>query len=317
MNKYRIVLIVCLLFVATITIGYMNTNYDKLARNTFVTKENHDLLLKRLDEEQIIYIVEHNEDVNVYDDYLSIDSFVFDNRYLYAAVYNVRKGTPYTIVNFVNNVAGKMAEEDLLYALQYYDYALLKELVLNRSYYNPGAEIVLNPDDFTLHLGITNTIGRYKPTDLILLSSYDHIAISDEELRLRKEAADALNNMCAYLGENSTKQCGGLTVSAAYMSYEENADLYTNALSEVGPVEAFETYGYPSHNEHQLGLAVDFSCEDEAMLMKMRRIANKFGFVYYYGKDVTFAHMGELGHLRYVGSNNVACYEADSCISEE
>ena len=51
MEKNRIILVIGLLCITLGCIGYMNMHYDILARNTYVTKENHDLLIEKLKSE--------------------------------------------------------------------------------------------------------------------------------------------------------------------------------------------------------------------------------------------------------------------------
>lgn len=321
MKMNRMMLIAGLLLISVICIGYMNLNYDILARNTYVTKENHDLLIDKLNDEEIRYIVENNIDVGEFTPFLEMNNFEFENYRLYIKANNVRSATPYTVVSFVNAVVNQMDEETLLNALKYYDYALLKELVLQHSYYNSKADIVINPDSLTLKLGLNNTIGRYEPTDLILLNSYNDIMIANDDLRLRVEAADSLEAMCSYLADTFTTHCGGFVVSEAYMSYDTIRDNYAELLAEGGPNSAYDNYGYPSHNEHQLGLAFDLTRLDEEAfdneLAAIMNNAHKFGFVYYENENVDFKHLSSDLHFRYVGIENVKCFKNDSCTVEE
>lgn len=307
MKQNRIILIIVLLIITVGCIGYMNMNYDILARNTYVTKENHDLLIEKLDSDQIRYIVENNIDVTEFDEFLEVQTFDFANYKLYCKVRDIRKASPYTIVSFVNAVCDKIDEDDLLTALQYYDYTLLRELITQHSYYNANAEIVLNPDDYTLRLGLSNTIGRYEPTDLVTLSGYDEINVLNDGLRLRKEAADNLNDMCSYLADIYNMQCGGFGVSEAYMSYDDIQSEYTSLLSQYGPQIAYENYGYPSHNEHQLGLAIDIVLTDGEYMefseqyAVLRNIAHNYGFIFYTNENVSFSHLKRAEHIRYIG----------------
>ena len=324
MKKNRIILVIGLLCITLGCIGYMNLNYDILARNTFVTKENHDLLIEKLDDEQILYIVENNIDVTEFDEFLEMQAFDFKNYKLYIKVNEVRKAAPYTIVSFVNAVFDKISEDDLLMALQHYDYALLRELIINRSYYNANAAVVLNPSDYMLKLGLANTIGKYEPTDLVSLDDYTEISLLNEGLLLREEVANSLSNMCSYMADIYGEKCGGFGISEAYMSYDKVQEEYTSALSTYGPQIAYENYGYPSHNEHQLGLAIDIELNDGEYMeftekyTILKNIAHKYGFIFYTNENVAFSHMKRANHMRYIGREAAeACYLNGNCIGEE
>lgn len=311
MKRNRILLLVVLGVLSLSCYIYMNLHYDILARNTSVNSSNRTLLLEKLNNEQIRYIVENNVDVNIFYKYLEDDLFVFDNYRLYPKAMSVRPSDVHTVVTFVNAVCDTMEFDDILEALQYYDYTTLRKMVVDHSPYNNQATIILNPDDVRVELGISTTIGEYEPTDLVKLERYDKIESVNDEIQLRKEATDALNNLCAYMEDSFGTVCGGMVVTEGYLSYGEIQQHYLEAISDSGAPEAFEMWGWPSHNEHQLGLSLDIAFVSDNLIEyiehsteynQLRSVAREFGFVFH--TDADFNHLESPYHMRYVGTSN-------------
>lgn len=308
MKRNRFLLLVALTIFSLCCFIYMNLHYDILARNTSVNSANRALLLEKLDSEEIRYIVENNIDVNIFYKYLEDDMFLFDNFRLYPKAMAVRQSDIHTVVTFVNAVSNTIDFDDILVALQYYDYMTLRKMVVDHSPYNNKAKIILNPDDVGVMLGIDTTIGEYTPTDLISLEHYDHIASIESTIQLRKEAADALDKMCLYLEEQSGKMCGGIVVTEGYLSYNTIQQNYVSSISEYDVQTAYELWGWPSHNEHQLGLCVDIDTTSGEPLeysedyWLLRNAAGKYGFIFH--NDADFKHLETPQHMRYIGTNH-------------
>ncbi|MBR3694163.1 MAG: D-alanyl-D-alanine carboxypeptidase family protein [Erysipelotrichales bacterium] len=305
MSKNRLLLLAGLLIISIASFVYMNMNYDILARNTYVTSANRSLLLEKLNDDEILYIVENNVDVNKFYEFLQDDLFVFDHYELYGQAKKVRPSDTHTIVTFVNAVESTLDFESILEALKYYDYPVLRKMLVDHSPYNNQAEIVLNPDDVSLQLGLNNTIGEYEPTDLISLKNYSCIPTIDQEIKLRKEAADSLNLMCVYLETMTNEKCGGFTVTQGYLSYDDIQQNYLEAISEYGAQQAFEMWGWPSHNEHRLGLSVDIELQEDIPLEDSEQYnfllenVSRYGFTFY--EEADFSHLEEPYHMRYIG----------------
>ena len=103
--------------------------------------------------------------------------------------------------------------------------------------------------------------------------------------------------------------CGGLMVEHAYLTYEQQIELYENRK------DAVET-DKPGHSEHQLGTAFDFvakdveqqSFKDTEQYQWLKENAHRFGFIESYpeGKtDVTHKEYRPW-HWRYVGYEKAA-----------
>ena len=113
---------------------------------------------------------------------------------------------------------------------------------------------------------------------------------------------DPLTNLCNDINSSfkSTQGCGGLEVEKGYLSYERMMDY----------AEANERFT-PGHNEHQLGLAIDFTVpgilHDDFHLTEqslwLQDNAWKYGFVRTYteGDEEITGQVASSTHYRYVG----------------
>ncbi len=315
MAKQRIQLLLGIFAVFLISFLYMNLQYDPLARNASVTSSNRAKLLRFLDQEEQLYLVEQHIDVSLFEEFLEEPMFHLKQYKLYRMAMDLKPASPKEIVTFVNAVADRIELESLMIAIPNYEYGVLRKLIVDHSPYNHNAEIILNPNDITVQLDLKRTIGEYEPSDLVLLHQYAHIPVYDDALQLRKEVADQLDSFCAVLEQETNVPCGGFTIQQAYLSYYEIQDAYLDEIARSGAQKAFDLWGLPSHNEHQLGLAVDVTGFDLEFLTQK---AGEYGFLAGSSEEAPFAHIQDQFHLRYVGIEKAKeCLEHGRCFNNE
>ena len=105
MAKKRIQLLIMLTAIFLVSFAYMNVNYDPLARNSSVNYTNRSLILKKLNKEELIYIVENNINVDEFYEFLNEPLFKLSNYRLYRMMMDTRPSSTKEVVTFVNAVA--------------------------------------------------------------------------------------------------------------------------------------------------------------------------------------------------------------------
>ncbi len=127
---------------------------------------------------------------------------------------------------------------------------------------------------------------------------------------MREEAGNALE----LLFSDAEKDGNYLYAMSGYRSYEIQKSLFTNYSLSHGEEAANRFSARPGQSEHQLGLAMDVSCESIGFILDekfedtkegtwVRENAHKYGFIIRYqkGKEDITGYMYEPWHLRYVG----------------
>lgn len=195
------------------------------------------------------------------------------------------------------------------FAAKHADYAPEKivtfvNIGLDRPFYTEIGTIT-NPEDILVLCNKYNALPEdYVPSDLVSITASNTAASG---LKLRKEAAEAFDRLCA-----AAKTEGySIYAASAYRSYSYQNSLYNNYVLSDG-VEKADTYSArPGHSEHQTGLAVDvknattvydsFGTTKEYLWAKDN--IYKYGFIIRYLPstiDIT-GYKSEEWHFRYVG----------------
>ena len=150
----------------------------------------------------------------------------------------------------------------------------------------------------------------YKPDDLVVPDVDFSFDYEDEKRYLRKEAAEALEDMFSDAGENGHI----LLATSGFRSYGRQTTLYNYNLMQKGYEYTNIYSAKPGTSEHQTGWAIDITCDSAdgkltvefANTKEGKWVAKncyKYGFVLRYPKDkekVT-QYGYEPWHFRYVG----------------
>ena len=148
---------------------------------------------------------------------------------------------------------------------------------------------------------------EYKPKDLTKVEHCDFSVGSDECHQLKKEPAEAIEEMFAAAREDGYE----IIMRTGYRSYGYQAALYESYKEKDGEEAADKYSARPGSSEHQSGLCCDVGIEGKDLNAfegtdEAKWIADnswKYGFVVRYPQDkedIT-GYMYEAWHIRYVG----------------
>lgn len=151
----------------------------------------------------------------------------------------------------------------------------------------------------------------YEPNDLVYPDVHFIFEEKIEKRMLRKEAAQALEEMFAG-AKNDGIHLGGVS---GYRSHATQTALFNRYVAKDGEEKAKTYSAVPGHSEHETGLAIDVSGSDgkcaaqdcfggtkEAQWLEDH--AWEYGFIIRYpkGKEEITGYQYEPWHLRYVGT---------------
>lgn len=156
---------------------------------------------------------------------------------------------------------------------------------------------------------------NYAPADLVTPKVALRGSAAFEEMKLRAEAAGALEAMVT----GGTAAGVNLKLASGYRSYKTQVSVYNNEVRQYGQKVADTQSARPGHSEHQTGLAADLQdaagrcvvadCFKDLSEGKwVAEHAWEYGFIVRYtpGKEVITGYRYEPWHLRYVGKELAA-----------
>lgn len=169
----------------------------------------------------------------------------------------------------------------------------------------------------------------YVPNDLVDIQAHacvhgvDYSCQDVDVIQLRKEVYDAYLKWC----DAASEQGLDIRAIAGYRSYEYQAGLWSYNAQTYGQEYADEYYARPGQSEHNSGLCVDITFNDnnfnEIELHEgydwILNNAHKFGFILRYPeeKEGITMYNYESWHFRYVGVDIATqCYENNWCLEE-
>lgn len=175
----------------------------------------------------------------------------------------------------------------------------------------PDIEVVSEPASMAVLVNKQRKLPEnYQPNDLVFPNVPFLLPEKSEKRKMRKEAADALEQLFA------AAQADGVSLAgvSAYRTHAYQKALFNRYAKKDG-VEKARTYSaVPGTSEHETGLAIDVSGKDgkcaATSCFAGTKEANwldenveKFGFIIRYpeGKDAITGYIYEPWHLRYVG----------------
>lgn len=163
---------------------------------------------------------------------------------------------------------------------------------------------------------------QYRLTDLVRVNVKFNNNATEEEKMMRREAAQALEEMFA-AAHNEGIELYGLN---GFRSYKTQEALYNQACTENGKSYADNYVAKPGYSEHQTGLAMDVtnkfystSFETTKEGKWLAKNCYKYGFILRYplDKQSITGYGYEPWHVRYVGKSAAEEIFAKGMVLEE
>lgn len=161
---------------------------------------------------------------------------------------------------------------------------------------------------------------NYKPDDLVKPNVPVNKKNQEDQVYMRREAAEALEKMFAAAKEEKGYV---LLAVSGYRSYGEQQLIFNNKVQAVGSKEAAQKKVAPAGaSEHQLGLAQDVLCDNFRLLNSgfldtaegkwLYENCHRFGFIVRYKKEWSSitGYSAEPWHFRYVGVSHATAISA-------
>ncbi|EAC6058293.1 D-alanyl-D-alanine carboxypeptidase family protein [Listeria monocytogenes] len=153
----------------------------------------------------------------------------------------------------------------------------------------------------------------YTPPDLVRPNvTFSFGSQQVEKAQLRKEAATALEEMFVATNKDGKK----LFAVSGYRSYKRQQEVFQAEVNAKGDQKAREAVAYPGTSEHQTGLAMDISSENQSYELTeafgttpegkwLQENAHNYGFILRYmkGREAITKYQYESWHYRYVGKD--------------
>ena len=193
-------------------------------------------------------------------------------------------------------------------------------IILENSDFYKDIKTIYSPTTFDFIVNKNIKLNdEYIPNDLEMINKI----YSCNEKYLRHEARIAFET----LAKDAKKEGLNIIAVSAYRSFDYQAKLYSNYVSEKGFYYADMASARAGHSEHQTGLAVDVASnnldydnfEKTEEFIWMKKNAYKYGFILRYplAKFHITGFKYEPWHYRYVGKNiSKYIYDNDLTLEE-
>jgi len=172
-------------------------------------------------------------------------------------------------------------------------------------------EVVAEPQSMTVLVNKQHKLPEnYTPGDLVFPNVPFLLPEKSEKRQMRKEAADALEQLFAAAKGDGISLAG----VSAYRSHAYQKALFNRYVQKDGLEKARTYSAVPGTSEHETGLSIDVSgingkCAAESCFGGTKEAewlaahAADYGFIIRYpdGKDAITGYMYEPWHIRYVG----------------
>lgn len=308
-KKWTTVFVSAMILFSVCCLTFFHLHSDPLARYPFRDKTSRDLIRQYLNEEEIEYIIEYSIPPNMFIAYIQEDGFSIYHAAEYKKLSDSQwDKSPKDIVNMVEETRTIMSVEELESYLQENNYRY--EDVSHWIRYESENDITLIPYAMNTdaYPDASHSVSSRIPAVQPLA---EEIPVKDNaRIEVREDVQQPLLALCSNIQTSlsSTHACAGLQITRGYVSYGEQ-EKYCRSESEksAGDPAIFQ----PGHDEHQLGLAVDFAVEglpDDAFAKTIQSdwlLANawKFGFIQTWneGDEAITMHRSEPWHYRFVG----------------
>ncbi len=320
----RIILVMTLAVFFVVCYYFQPKTNDPLAHYAYADNHNRKAIIDNLSSEEIDYIVDNDIKPEEFMSFMVYDNFVMQNTKEYYKLSQSISQPANLIVDYVNLAKEKDPYDTYAAYATKYTLTDLIQWYQEGDKYAEGSTLVTNPDSLDLTLDNTHTLYRYEPSDLEEVTALT--TTISTTITLRKEANEALGQMCALAKEELGGDCGGLIGVSGYKSYDTQVTQYDQKLLIYGPTKVYRYILFPGHNEEQTGLTIELSSSSlvnevfskSTQYQWLKDNAYKFGFILRYPADAKYpTRMDNYNQLRYVGTELAKTIQQSSAPLEE
>lgn len=258
MNFKRCIFVGALMLMFLCCYHIMNQHIDELSRYQYASDENRDIILEYLDTDEINYLIDRQYQPEEFMRYLGIEGF--NIRYVdwYNHTKSVENMKNAEIVSFVNAIHDKISFSTFKTMTENYSITQLKEFYIEENSYVNELSLIENPTTIHNKIESGKTLFTYVPKELVEIKDLPIVNQLEkkETIKLQKEAAESLSDMCKASFEINEKICGNMIITQGYLSFEQQETLYQKGLLDYGFEEVFNYVDYPGTSIYQLGNVV-------------------------------------------------------------
>lgn len=306
-KKWTAIFVLTIICISITCLSIMNIHYDELARYPYKDERSRTLIKEYLNKEEIDYIIEYSIAPNVFISFIKADDFNIYHSIEYKKLSEVMwMETPEHIVEMVEKTRDYMDVDTLGKYLEHYSFDDIEAYLTKSDIYSEDSELIEYANFSDVYLDDSHTVSTRIPNNL---QELNELVPSDYTILVNERVQEPLMNLCSSINSDieNSNGCGGLVVTSGYISYDTQKILYEEAKVELGE-KVTRVLGKPGHDEHQLGLAIDFAINgllDEDFYLSeqyewLYHHAWEFGFVQTYD-ETNIDHEVESYHYRYVG----------------
>lgn len=290
MNMKRSIFIGTLLILFLSCYHIMNQHYDELSRYQYANDDNRKLILEYMSNDEISYLIDRQYKPEEFLPYLNMPYF----NIRYVDWYNTMKSSGNIDDSALLKLVDIMKEEMTLSTFKSYckNYSpdQLNDFFVENNAFVHDLTLISDPSTVTKKISDEQTLFTYEPKDLIELENIPIVnqIQGQETIKLQKNASDELLKMCKAAFEINEKTCGNMVVTQGYVSFNEQEQLYEDALLTYGSDDALKYVSYPGQSIYQLGNVIrlvpaaveNVDSEDEISLQQkwLMAHAQEYGF---------------------------------------
>lgn len=193
----------------------------------------------------------------------------------------------------------------------------------DKEYSNESGEIQ-NPSDLLVLVNKEYHLDQdFVPKDLVKADVLFRQGVTQEEMKMKKDAASALKKMFSDAKKQGINLCG----VSGYRSFMAQESIFNQETMARGIDYAEHYVAYPGQSEHQTGLAMDVGAADGKVQdfgkakegIWIKNNAQNYGFIlrYPYGKENITGYSYEPWHIRYVGLKAAKEIKSNNMVLEE
>ena len=310
-KQWTMVFVLTIVLFSVCCLELLNLKYDSLARYPYKDENSRKLIREYLTQEEIEYIIEYSIPPNMFIAYIQEEGFSIYHASEYKKLSESQwDKSPANIVKMVEETRNYMTTEQLeTYLLNgNYRYEDIQYYLNNEQEESTLVPYAMNPDTY---LDPTHTVSTRKP--LVQYLSEEIPTRDGKRIEVNESLQQPLLSMCGALTSelSDAHACSGLQVESGYVSFVQQKKAYDAAFHEQKDDSA-ESVSKAGHDEHQLGLAVDFCVEGIADEDFFRTVqaqwleenAWKYGFLPTWNEadEALTGHRSEPWHYRFVGT---------------